>query len=470
MKPTTANAKDFPLLMAGGNKFGRYEKISDEQTWNMITSDGWLVPYAGHKSIVNLDNNGVGRKALVSTVFNRTIAVVDDAVYVINVGLSKDLVGNLQTSNGDVFMAENNNGEIAICDKKNIYIFNYSNNTFQIATLDFTPGYVSFQDGRFISVDTKSATWRLSDLNNGLSWPNDVGNVGGFQSKPNFPIAAVPIPGHGSNLLLLGNTVGEFWFNTGVQLFPYQKNTYSNIDYGCLNASTIAWNENIVVWLASNERSSPTIMFTDGNQIQKISNDGIDFRLASLKEPENSSAFFVQQDGHNIYQITWPADNLSLSYDFTSKEFYFVSDEYTNYHIAKSMVRFNNSYYFVSFNDGNFYEFSTNYTTYDDAEIPRIRICSHLASPDQSAFIVNNLSFPMEQGANQDIGRIDLSVSIDGGVSFGNIFGLQMNPVGKIKSRVVFRDLGWANDFIPQFRFWGLGRFVIGNGITSIYQ
>ena len=37
-----------PLDLVGGNKFGRYKKVSVEQTFNMMVSDDALVDYAGY--------------------------------------------------------------------------------------------------------------------------------------------------------------------------------------------------------------------------------------------------------------------------------------------------------------------------------------------------------------------------------------------------------------------------------------
>jgi hypothetical protein len=65
---------------------------------------------------------------------------------------------------------------------------------------------------------------------------------------------------------------------------------------------------------------------------------------------------------------------------------------------------------------------------------------------------------------------VHLSVSRDGGESFGTIWSKDLNPRGVFKNRLVYFQLGSANDFIPQFRFWGLSRFVVTDGLVSLYQ
>ncbi len=471
MKMRSPNQKQIPLDIVGSTAFGRYPKISIEQTFNMIISDDWLVPYAGYKKVAEIAASGQGRGIYASNNLKQMIAVIDNNVYTVNQNIAYQEVGSIDTFDGDVFIDENNAGQVAICDKKDIWIFNPTGTPkFQKASLDFLPGYVSFQNGYFIAPDLRQAQWRLSDFNNGLSWPDDAPNVGTFQTKPNKPVAAIPFPGKGNLLMVFGEIVAESWFNTGQQLFPYQKNTYQNSDYGCLNAATIAASDKFIVWLGVNEKSGPAIMLSDGGEPQQISTDGINFKLALLSNPKNAYGFLFKQDGHLIYQLSFPDDRFSLLFDFETKKFFTPTDRYMSYHIAKRVVSFNDSYYFVSFNDGNLYELNSKYNTYDGEEIPRVRVCKSIRMPDSSRFIVNNLTFPLEQGNSAEIERIDFSFSVDGGQTFTGYEGVQLNRLAHRQNRIDFWNKGMANDFIPQFRFWGQGRFVLGNGVTSIYQ
>ena len=65
------------------------------------------------------------------------------------------------------------------------------------------------------------------------------------------------MPGGGNNLLVFGTAVAESWQDVGAALFPYQRNSTFNIDYGCLNPSSIASLDNIVVWLGVNSNTGP---------------------------------------------------------------------------------------------------------------------------------------------------------------------------------------------------------------------
>lgn len=512
MKGRSQTFQQVALNIVGSTVFGRYPKISVEETINMIISDNWLVPYAGHLLVASILSQAGGRAIYTSTVFNHMIIVIENNVYIVSENLSVTRIASIGTFIGDVFIDENNNNQIAICDKQSIYVYNYITGSFTQAltgggALDFIPGYITYQNGRIIAAALGTPTWRLSAVGDATSFPNDSFHVATLQTKPDTVVATQRVPGRGNLLYVFGNTVTEIWQDIGALLFPYQRQSSVNIDYGCLNAATIAFNENIVVWLAANEKSGPMIAFTTGGDINKISTDGIDFKFTQLKNPSNSYGFLFRQDGHQLYQLTFPDDNLTYVYDFNTKKFFTLKDENMNAHIAKRVSFFNDNYYFVSFNDGNLYRFGTQYTTYNGAEIPRIRICRNIRLPDASRFACNNLTFTLEQGAQQDAyvdnnsylitqnqeklitqdGRflitqdggfgfsaipqeIGMSISKDGGMTFGNIWVKRLNASGLFRNRLIYWNLGAANDLVVQFRFWGMGRFVATDGIMDIYQ
>lgn len=478
MKSRSPNFREFPLDIVGSTVFGRYPKISSEQTFNMIISDEFLVPYAGYSKVIPIRANAKGRGLFRSATLNVMIAAVSNGIYLINTNLTANFLHNIETYIGEVFIDEDDKGNIAICDKKDIWVYKNSDGSFYKATtdgttaLDFAPGYIAFHNGRFMSVDIESSQWCLSKINGSgkVIFPNDSQHRGGFNAKGDRPVAAFPLPGKGNLVLVLGSISGQFWNDIGANLFPYQRLTSVNLDYGCINSATIGYSEEVVCWLAQNAKSGSFIVYSTGGAAVKISNDGIDFKLSQLTAPQDSFGFMFKQDGHLFYQITFTTDNQSYLYDFNTQRFFTVTDHNMNYHIAHRVAFLNNKYYFVSINDGNIYEIGTNYTNYDGEEIPRIRITKTLRSPDTSPFITNNITFPIEMGESEDEARVDLAISNNGGATFGNFVGMQMNALGKRRNRFIYNNLGWGNEITFQLRFSGEGRFVAGNGVTSIYQ
>ena len=562
------NFRQFPVNIVGSSIFGRYPKISIEKTYNMFMSDKFMVPYSGYSIGITAENflNAIeGRAIFTSTKFGQLVVVEGSNVFLVSIQYSQIQekvtffqvfkIGTLQTQTGVVYIAENNKPQIGISDGTAFYLYDPTlSPVFQAIPLNFTPGYLTFHDTYFILAASNdntytppaNNTWRLSGQNDGTTWPSSSSSVGLLQSKPDNVQAVVRFPSKGNMIFVMGSIVTEAWFDTGAQLFPYQRTNQLNIDYGCLQPATVAYMDELVVWLAQNEKSGPVIMYSNGGLPKKITTDGIDYLLSTLQDPADSQAFLYRQDGHLFYHINFYTDNLSLVYDFSSDKFYHACDQNLNYFIAAEVAFFDNQYYFITKNNGNLFVFDTTIYTYQDVdsvgniitnEIPRIRTCANIRTPDQNYQIINDIGFTIESGetnyqqqslgeiilitqagnplitqggfpvlvtqsdndliaqngtlfitqqntggqtalliaqqmgntgfSNLSLPHVDLSISTDGGASFGNEWAYYLPAIGHRKNRLMWWQLGIANDFVPQFKFWGMGRFVATDGIAN---
>ena len=495
--------KPIPYPIVGGNRFGRYSKISTQETFNMMISDGCAVPFAGYQKLLDIGGGGEGRGLFTSTQFNHMIAVVDNGVYSVSTDNSISRLFELATESGDVFIAGNNGNQIGIADGQSIYIYNFFTGLQEAVTgVDFLPSYLDFQDGYFISCGVNTSNplgpvyneWRLSLPNNGTNWgtPQTLASMTNvLSSKADTCIAVVNF---NKQLYVFGRIVTELWTDVGYTLTGYQRNNYINIDYGCINPASIAtgsiqYGEGpnqqlipLICWLGVNEKSGPAIMYSTGGTPTQLSTDGINYVIEQLRHPENVYGFIYRLAGHTFYQIVWPMDNLSFVYDFNIHEFFTVTDENLNYHIAKRVAFFNNKYYFLSLNDGGLYQTSNSLFTYNydtsgtnsrpdlNKDIPRIIKPGPVALPNSDPFIANYLDITMQQGDTSTEQVLDISMSVDGGVSYGNTVRHELNLLPNRVNKFRDYDFGETNDFRTQLRFWGMKNFVIKGAELGIYQ
>jgi hypothetical protein len=456
--------------IVGGTKFARYPDMTTEETVNMMVTgqdsgDPALVNFSGYQEVLNFEA-GEARGIFLSTRLNELIVVFGEKVFVITEFLGSRLVGTLNSTSGPVHISENFNSEIAIEDGRSIYIYNYSTSIFVPVTTDFIPVFIDFQDGYFIATGD-DGSWYLSNLNNGLLWsPLDKQTL---QTKADILQAAVVLD---RQVWIMGQKASEIWYDQGLPppLFPYVRENSLAIDYGALSRETIAEGFGMLVWLAKNEKSNPTIVFTNGGKPVHISTEGLDFKLAQLSNPQDSVGFLFQQDGHIFYQLTFNSDNFSIVYDFNTKMFYTLTNEDRNRHIAKQVVLFDNKLYFISFIDSKLYEMSTDITTYDGKTIPRSRTTKRFRTPRNDIFIVNRVNIQMEQGFSDPAGEVSLSISKDDGINYGADVVQTLKPLGVRRGQVDFWRLGRADNITFQFRFWGKSRFVVTNSTMDIYS
>ncbi len=425
MRKTTGGRR-IPINVVGSSTYGRYNKVSSSKTYKMYMSKGgkndddfWLVNTAGYQRIYDLLPSGVGRGIFASIRGNIIIAVVNSSVFSLDPNLNPTLIGMLTTVNGEVFIDENLNSQICIVDGVNAYIYNYSlppNLTIQGGLGNLIPNFVEYHNTFFLFGNADRTT-------NGAAWyafqfatPTTIviATPGQFalQTKPDFALAVVRLPGQGNNVLVLGEAVCEVWTQVG-GVENYRRNNTINIDYGCISVSTISRSDNFVAWLAINEYSAPVIRIYSGQESTPISSMGIDYDLSIIRHPSESTAMFLMQDGHLMYQLTFynPEDNLTFLFDFTTKQFFHLSDAHLNYHPSRNYVYYNGVIYFISLNNASIYESSTDITTYNEnilnaavqdpdlnMDIQRIRICDTIQEDDSAQFRVNNFVFTMEQG------------------------------------------------------------------------
>lgn len=531
------NSQPVPIAIVGSSTFGVYPKISVEKTLNMYITDEWLCSYAGFQKVIELLGSN-GRAAFHSIRGNFVIVVIGSAVYRISPSLAVSRIGSLDTLFGEVFIDENLGDQIGIVDGRNAYIYNYFESSFTQQTLTnslthtITPSYISYHNSFFLiaggnSVDESFQWYVFEKTSESTIGRVAVGSEFPLQTKPDKALAVKRLPGRGNNVLVLGSTVAEVWTQVGGSQNYVRVSSYS-IDYGCVSISTIAASEEFICWLAQNENNAPSIMVSNGAETKRISTDGIDNRMGQIKRPDQSTAFFYRQNGHLFYHITFfnEQDNLSLIYDFTTEKFFHVSDQNQDYYPARQVVFFNEKTYFVSLDDGSFYEMGEKFVTYnytlddddqDDVgeEIPRIRVCNTVRSPDTRTFRAGRFTFLLEQGVNdfylistadgrycdglmiteqgddfmitedgdlmltedgaclEDVNafrpRIDLSVSKNGGQSFSNDVPRYLNSSGHYRNQIRWDRLGRANEFTLQLRFIGFQRFVASNGFLEVY-
>jgi hypothetical protein len=389
------------------------------------------------------------------------------------------------------------------------YIGNYTGSTFEL--------FLSAADAASLTnPQNVDSTGSLGST----AWPSIAQNVGLISTKPDNTQAVVRFPSKGNMIFVMGSIVTEAWFFTGTQLFPYQRNNQFNVDYGCISPATVAYMDEIVVWLAQNEKSGPIIMYSNGGMPKKITTDGIDFLFSELQNPQDSQGFLYRQDGHLFYHINFYSDNISLFYDFNTDKFYNASDQNMNYFIAAEIAFIGNQYYFITKNNGNLFAFDTAFTVYQDVEsntsttpknyiIPRIRTCHNIRLPSQEYFISNDVGFTIETGETNyyqqqenlgdvqpfalleggfflllngqnfdllsdtapviaDTPKVFLSMSYDGGAAFGAEWKYDLPAIGKRRNRLMWWQCGIGNDMVCNFRFQSIGRFTATDGIMNI--
>jgi hypothetical protein len=230
-------------------------------------------------------------------------------------------------------------------------------------------------------------------------------------------------------------------------------------------------------------------LFYDFNtqKFYHASDEHLNYFIAGEVAFFNNQYYFVTKNDGNLYAF----DTIFTTYKNSNGEF-----EQPRIRICKN-IRDETQQYFIA-NDVGFTIESgdTNYLPIDQGPIFLITEDGQFLTTEGSAIFIQTedgkyIEFENGQGVllseqvdptdvnfliseQEDIAfvtpRVDLSISIDGGATFGNEWAYQLPAIGLRKNRLMWWQLGAANDLVCQFKFWGIGRFVATNGIVNIRQ
>lgn len=542
--PLTTDTEEIPVRIVGSSVYGRYPTISVERTYNMFTTssaDGeeeWLANFPGYKLVLSLINEGAeGRGAFHSVRGGFIIAIVASDVFRIDqLNENPTLIGTIASNTGEVYFDENLSSQICFVDGQTATIYNYLSapNAISAAVYEsvpgdtnFVPNYVTYHNTYFIfgnALETNyGSQWVIFQTGADGTLPNAYKlnwvQTLALQTKPDYAKAVLRIPGRGNNIIVFGSTVAEIWNNVG-GLLVYQRNSTVNIDFGIASVATISANDEVVAWLAINEKSSPALMAMRGGGAERISSDGLDYLLETVKVPSKSTAILYRQGGHLFYILSFidPSDNFTIMYDFTTKRIYDLADWNFTAFPARQIFYFNNSSYFLSYKDGAIYQINsdiTNYIVFDATnneiqqiyDIPRVRLTNtHRFKNRPEKFKIKLFTFTIESGTtpeafNQVVcfgyiltedtmqiiytedglpilveggycttnkPRVDLTISKNGGINFSNVVSYDLKATGDYKNQPRFNNLGYAQQITFQLRFWGSGRIVVKNGTMEV--
>lgn len=367
--------------------------------------------------------------------------------------------GTLNTSEGRVDMADNQNGIIMITDGTNGYLYTISSTTLtEITDADYNDNSetVTYHDGYFITPKKDTAEFYLSDA--------DVTNATNgwdaleFATAEKGPDDLVRVFDNNTDILLCGDETIEFWNNTGEGSPPYQRVTGGVIELGLAAKWSISkFAESSVVLLANNSNQGEvSVIRIDGFQYVTISNPEFATVINGYTTVSDASGFSYTKEGHNFYQLNFPTEGKSWLYDGATNiwsELTYGANEAR--HRAEMAVNFLNKMYVADYENGNVYRLDSEVYADNGEPIVREIVSKHIF--DEKDLPISRVWLDIESGVGLESGQgvnpqMVMQVSRDGGNSWGNEKFASMGKIGEYKKRLIWRRLGRSYDWAFRFR------------------
>lgn len=366
------------------------------------------------------------------------------------------LVGSVTTSVGNVSMAANIT-QIILVDGTAGYTYTPSTSTFAtipstaVGVYDHFPStatHVKFMDGYFFVNDPANAgRFYRSELYNGQQW-----QALSYATAQRSPDALHALAVIGKELLLIGETTTEPWYNEGTDLNnPMVPLSSVFINKGILAPFSIANSNNFVLWLSQDEHGQGTIIATDGARERRVSNYSIEQAINKYGDLTDAIGFVYHQLGHEFYEISFPSGNATWVYDLIEDKWHRRKTRNSGRHEVQWSAYLNGNVLVGSATDGRILILDTEIEDDDGEVIERVRVTQGISDEQENKLHHACVKLDMEVGVGNTASPapvVRLSWSDNGGKTWSNPLTRSLGAMGEYNTEVFYKQLGRAKNRI----------------------
>lgn len=400
--------------------------------------------------------------------FNDLLYIVcGDNVYTMSAsGVVTQLTGSMATVTGNCQML-NNAFEVAIL-KPDGSLYKADATTVQQVTSSALPavGSITYLDSFLFYSEVNSNLFGSSASQDILTYdPLDTANAESDSDK------VVRVFGDLGELLIFGEETTEIWYNTGetTGLFPYQKTSGGSvIKRGCAAKLSVVQESNNAIWLGDDL----IFYMMQGYTPMPISTIALAEELRKFQTVADANAFVYTQAGHKFYVCTFPTQQRTFVYDLTTKLWHErESYGYTRWRANNFAFAFGKNLV-GDFQTGKIYEIDLDTYTEDGETIRRYGVTPH-GFDNKKRVIYNYFEMDFESGVGLASGQgsnpsVFISMSKDGGRTFGNQYEKTIGQVGKYNWRTILRRCGQARSMCFAFEMSDPVKYAIAGAYANV--
>jgi len=379
-------------------------------------------------------------------------AVVGATLYELTPAKAQDGKGELSSSEGQVFMADNGN-QIVMADRLRGYLYEGGGEDFVKNIADVSSGFpgassVTFQDGYFIASRPDTAQFWISSLNDGTSW--SATDYATAEGKPDSLKSAFSF---NHDLWLHGDKTTEVWYNSGNADFPFSRMGKGVLEVGIGAAASIAQSDEALFWFDDTRQARMAV----GYNSRVISPPQLNYQFSTYVKVDDAAGYVFTIEGYTFYVLTFPTADKTWMY-CQDTNFW---NEWSSYpksgrHRSNCYAYFDGKHIVGDFENGKLYELDLDVYADDGNDIIRTRTTSSI-NQDRKRLFFYSLEVEFESGVGLQSGQGSdpqamLQWSNDGGHTWSNEVWADIGKVGRYKNRAIWRRLGSGRDYIFQLR------------------
>lgn len=311
-------------------------------------------------------------------------------------------------------------------------------------------------------------------------------------------------------IFLFSQNFTEVWENAGLGTnLPFRRNNSSLMEVGTPALGSVQVGFDLMFFLAQDKDGLAGVMEVKGTESILVSNRALDFQLAQYAEDpdtgvEDARGVLIKENGLIFYRLNFTLANHTfvLNVTMSTPEAPKWHEEEVlngNRHPAQTHAYFDGVNYYGSYNDAVFYIVDDLEPTNDGEAIRRTRIGRQMSPNGYNRLRIDRFQLDLLQGqldidefidieltaedgeilqteSEEDIildqqintggGQpvVFLSISKDGGQTYGNFLQATMGKIGERTYRTVWRKIGTTprgQGFVPRIEFFNAIPFIV---------
>ena len=314
----------------------------------------------------------------------------------------------------------------------------------------------TYMDSYLVTHENGTATFSISDNNNGLSWDGlDQAQ------KEGSPDQIVAVAMFHRNLIIFGQYTSEIWYDSGATTFPFAPIQGVYMETGCAAPFSVCNIDNTVYWVGYDKKGWGMVFKLNGYLPQRVSNHAIEKVINDTGSAPLINAYAYQEEGHSFIVINAPNLGTTLVYDASQDMWH----ERQSIDFSGNLTRDRAGFHAFAFGQHLYFDYQTadvytgslNYYMDGVQPLRRIRISPHMHK-DLKYIFFRSLQIDMETGVGLDgspaIGADPqgiLKYSNDGGYTWSKEYYCSLGKIGAKKARVRYKNLGRARDRVWWF-------------------
>jgi len=324
----------------------------------------------------------------------RLFAVVGTTLYRIATDGSATSLGTIPGVGRCVFTHNQVSGgnQVVIGNGQSGYVFSTTDDTLTQITDEGFPGFrsVDFADQYIIGVEPFGRYWFHSDLADATSYSTlDRAEAEKAPDRIQQAIAT------GSDILVLGERTGQFFYNTGEATGTFQNRSGAEMDVGAGSPYTACRLDNTVYWLGNDG----SVYRLNGYVPQRISTHALEQAISRCTLAD-AYAFTFEDNGHKCYLLTFP-DGQTWCFDAATQEWTRRESYGFDRWRVSALVKWGRHWIAGDFINGKLYQLDWRVQSEADEPLERRRITGVLHD-DQNRMIVNAVEFVFDTGMDED--------------------------------------------------------------------